>query len=115
MTTIEPESRAEHSRSPWPALALLAIAVGTWLGFQTVQLLRERGVLQTARAAQEPTIEQAQKLRAQLDSIAKKTLELAQQGNSSAALIVEELARRGVTINPSSSTPPAGSAPASSK
>jgi hypothetical protein len=115
MTTIEPESRAEHSRSLWPALALLAITVGAWLGLQTVELFRERGVLQTARAAQEPTIEPAQKLRAQLDSIPRKTLELAQQGNSSAALIVEELARRGVTINPSSSTPLAGPAPSSSK
>jgi hypothetical protein len=74
--------------------------------------VRERNALQTAKAAQEPTIEQAQKLRAQLDVISKKTLELAQQGNTGAAFIVEELARRGVTINPSPPTAPADPAPA---
>jgi hypothetical protein len=115
MTMEDPESRDGRSRDPWPAVALLTLAVVAWFGFQTVQLSRERGALQTVRAAQAPTIEQAQKLRGQLDAIAKKTLELAQQGNAGAALIVEELARRGVTINPSSPAGSTGSAPAPSK
>lgn len=114
MTGGDPAGRSERPRvDPWPAIALLTVAVVAWLAFQTVQLARERGTLQTVKATQEPTIEQAQKLRAQLDAIAKKTLELAQQGNSGAALIVEELARRGVTINPNQ--PAATPAPAPSK
>ena len=58
------------------------------------------------RARQEAPIQQAGKVRAQLDSIAKRTLELAQQGDAGAATIVEELARRGVTINPSAPVTP---------
>jgi hypothetical protein len=77
-----------------------------WFAFQTYQLVREQGVLQSVRVAQEPTIEQAKKLRAQLEIISKKLLELAQQGNPGAAQIVEELARRGVTINPNSPAAP---------
>ena len=111
MTDLEPESRPERSRDPWPAVALITITVVAWLAFQTVQFVREREALHTVKTAQEPTLEQAQKLRAQLDSIARSTLKLAEQGNSGAALIIEDLARRGVTIVPSPSTTPAAPAP----
>jgi type II secretory pathway pseudopilin PulG len=107
MSADEPGSLPEQARSdPWTAVALLAIAVVAWLSFQTVQQIRERSALQTVRTAQEAALERAQKIRAQFDTITKKTLELAQQGNAGAALIVDELARRGVTITPSSSAGP---------
>jgi hypothetical protein len=110
MNSAESGSQQERS-SPWLAVALVTIALVAWFAFQTFQLVRERGVLQSVRAAQEPTIGQAQKLRAQLEAISQKTLELAQQGNSGAKQIVEELARRGVTINPNPPTAPEGPAP----
>ena len=107
MSGDEPGSLPEQARSdPWTAVALLTIAVVAWLSFQTVQQIRERSALQNVRTAQEAALERAQKIRAQFDTITKKTLELAQQGNAGAALIVEELARRGVTITPSSSAGP---------
>ena len=114
MSADEPGSLPEQARSdPWTAVALLTIAVVAWLSFQTVQQVRERTALQTVRTAQEAPIERAQKIRAQFETIAKKTLELAQQGNAGAALIMEELTRRGVTISPTS---PLGSpSPAPSK
>ena len=107
MSADEPGSLPEQARSdPWTAVALLTIAVVAWLSFQTVQQIRERTTLQNVRTAQEAALERAQKIRAQFDTITKKTLELAQQGNAGAALIVDELARRGVTITPSSSAGP---------
>jgi hypothetical protein len=107
MSADEPGSLTEQARSdPWTAVALLTIAVVAWLSFQTVQQIRERTALQNVRTAQETALERAQKIRAQFDTITKKTLELAQQGNAGAALIVDELARRGVTITPSSSAGP---------
>jgi hypothetical protein len=107
MSADEPGSLPEQARSdPWTAVALLTIAVVAWLSFQTVQQIRERTALQNVRTAQEAAIERAQRIRAQFDTITKKTLELAQQGNAGAALIVDELARRGVTITPSSSAGP---------
>ena len=108
----ETESQQDHA-SPWLAVTFVTVAMLGWFAFQTFNLVRERSALQSVRAAQEPTIERAQKLRAQLDAISKKTLELAQQGNAGAALIVEQLAKRGVTINPNPPTAP--EAPASSK
>lgn len=112
MNSDEPESRPDRP-SPWLAVTFVTLAVVAWFAFQTYQLGRERSSLQAVKAAQEPTIEQAQKLRAQLDAISRKTLELAQRGNAGAAMIVEQLARRGVTINPNST--PSPGAPAVSK
>ena len=95
----------EGGRSYFIPLLLVAVALLIWTGFQTTQLLRERKYLKAVLTEQSPTVEQSQKLRAQLDSIAKGTLQLADQGNSNAKIIVEELRRRGVTINPNN--PPA--------
>ena len=110
MSSLEPGSRQER-RSPWLAVTLVTVAMVAWFAFQTYQLVRERSALESVKAAQEPTIAQAQKLRAQLDTISQKTLELAQQGNPGAALIVEQLARRGVTIKPNPTGPPAPGSP----
>ena len=52
-------------------------------------------------------MQNAVKLRAQLDGIAGDTQRLADAGNANAQAIVNELRRRGVTINPDS--PSAGS------
>lgn len=95
----------EGGRSYFIPLLLIAIALVIWTGFQTTQLLRERKYLRAVLAEQSTTVDQSQKLRAQLDSIAKATLQLADQGNSNAKIIVQELRKRGVTINPSN--PPA--------
>jgi hypothetical protein len=89
-----------------PTVALLTIALLASAGFQTFQLVRERSVLLRVKAGQEAPLQQAMKVRAQLDSIAKRTLELAQQGNAGAATLLEELAKRGVTINPSAPAAP---------
>jgi hypothetical protein len=93
----------EGGRSYFIPLFLIAIALVIWTGFQTTQLWKERKYLKTVLDNQNPTVEQAQKLRAQLDSVAKGTLQLANQGNSNAKIIVEELRKKGITINPGES------------
>ena len=94
--------------SPWPLLAMLVAACLCWFGFQGWQLQREYGNLLEIRARSEAPLEQARKRRAQLESIMARTYELAQKGNPRATLILQELARRGVSINPA----PTGPAPA---
>jgi len=44
-------------------------------------------------------VEQAQKVRQTLDRLASETQRLADGGNANARLVVEELRKRGVTIN----------------
>ena len=82
-------------------LLLLALAVVGWLAFQSTQLLRERDQLSAIESSLQPQEQNAAKLRASLDAVATATAKLAAAGNANARVIVDELRRRGVTINPS--------------
>ena len=79
-------------------LGLLVLGFVLMVGFQTVQLIRERSNLFEIQLAQEPTIQEGAKLRQQLDSLAKKTAALADAGNAGAKAVVEEMRRQGITI-----------------
>jgi Icc-related predicted phosphoesterase len=92
-------------------LFLFGAGLVLWTGFQTTMLITEKRNLETVKTNQENTIQQALKLRTQLDSIAAKTQILAEKGNTGAKTIVDELKKRGVTINPNAS-PTAPAAPA---
>jgi hypothetical protein len=79
-------------------LGLLVLGFVLMVGFQTLQLIRERSNLFEIQLAQEPTIQEGAKLRQQLDSLAKKTAALAEAGNAGAKAVVEEMRRQGITI-----------------
>ena len=87
------------SRSLVLPLVLVIVAVLLMLGFQTMTLWQEQDALTVCYAKQEPALQQSQQMRAQLDSIARKTADLADQGNANAALLVKTLQQRGITIN----------------
>ena len=87
------------------ALILLLIAVLALVvqnAYQSFQILDDQDRLRTRIAAQEASVQDAQKVRAQLLSIAGQTALLAQQGNNNARLLVERLEAQGVTITPPS-------------
>ena len=96
-------------RSAFLSLLLAGLALLGWLAFQAQQLYMERQLLQTAYASQQQTVDNAGKLRASLDVLAADTQRLADSGNPNARALVDELKKRGVTIN-SASTPPASAA-----
>jgi uncharacterized protein HemX len=89
----------------WPLL-IFGVAMASWSGFQAYQLVQENEALKKLHANQETLVQNSAKLRAQLDGIASDTQRLADSGNANARVIVNELRRRGVTINPDTS--PAG-------
>ena len=101
------------SRSVFAPLLLGGLAVLGWLGFQTWQFYVERQALQGAYASQQQTVDSSAKLRASLDTLAADTQRLADSGNPNARTLVDELKKRGVTIN-SANTPPANAASAAS-
>jgi cell division protein FtsB len=90
--------------SAWPAVACLVLAMLIWFGFQTWNLQREYQQLRAIHAGQEGPLEQARRRQAQLESTARKVYALSQQGHAGAALIVQELARRGVNVTPDTGT-----------
>jgi hypothetical protein len=94
--------------STFVPVLLLSLAFSGWLGFQGWQLLNERQQLQQFAAGLEAPVNNANRLRASLDRLALATRQLASEGNPNARLLVDELQRRGVTINPERAavTPP---------
>jgi hypothetical protein len=106
--SAQPSSHhAAEERSPFVPLLLLALTLTGWLAFQTVQLQREKSSLDTAYASQDKNVQESKKLRDALDTLARDTALLADKGNPSARLLVDELRKRGVTINPTASPPAA--------
>jgi hypothetical protein len=94
---------------PFAPLLLGGVALAAWFGVQTWLLLEERANLRTTHASQQQTVENAAKLRQSLDAIAADTQRLANAGNPNATLLVDELRRRGITINPDAApAPPPG-------
>ena len=96
----------ERAGSTAGTLALLSLALVLWFGFQALQAWNEREALQAARASQEDTVPAAIRLRGQLDAVARETRKLADAGNANARLLVDELQRRGVTIDPNAPAAP---------
>lgn len=88
-----------------PAL-LIALAVVAWFGFQTVHLVLEWRQLGLAQSTLQPQEQNAIKLRASLDAVATSTAKLAADGNGNARVVVDELRKRGVTINQPAPKPP---------
>lgn len=66
----------------------------------TYQLARESQQLTQLHAGQDAQVEAAGKVRASLDTVAAATARLADSGNVNARILVAELRRRGITINP---------------
>jgi hypothetical protein len=92
-------SSESKSYSPFWPLLLGTLAMLGWLGFQTQQLFNERQALQLGYASQQQTVDNAGKLRASLDALAADTQRMADGGNPNAKLLVDELRKRGITIN----------------
>ena len=78
-------------------LGLAAFAL--FLLFQTSQILREHSLLSTAYQSQETPLQESNKVRQQLETIAQKTSDLASKGNANAQAIINELARQGIKID----------------
>ncbi len=87
-------------RGAFVPLLLGGLALLLWFVLQAWLLLDEEANLRAAHASQQQTVERAGKLRQSLDAIAADTQRLADAGNPNARLLVEELRKRGVTINP---------------
>ncbi len=79
---------------------LLGVAVAGWLGFTTVQLVREGGNLSAADARQGPAVQEGDRVRQQLEGLLSGATELANGGNGSAKAALAVLQKQGVSYSP---------------
>ena len=79
---------------------LVVVALFVLMAFETGQAIHDRGGLSDLRRSQEPTVQEAIKVRQQLDSLARKTAQLAADGDEGAKSVVDQMKRQGVSLNP---------------
>jgi hypothetical protein len=94
---IDEAARVEPPRRDGSGLALTLalISLLLWFGFQSFQMVQERGSLSLVRASQEGAIQESEKIRAQFQSLLGKLSDLASKGHPGAKMILDELQNRG--------------------
>jgi hypothetical protein len=84
----------------WLPVLLVVVAFFVLMAFQTGQAIHDSGALADLRRSQEPTVQEAIKLRQQLETLAGRTAQLAAEGNEGAKTVVDQMKRQGVSLNP---------------
>jgi uncharacterized protein YggE len=85
-------------------VALLAVAFLAAIGFQTLELMRDRNTLSGVYAGQEAAVEQTLRLRNSVDAFAGDTAKLAQAGDPQAKQVVDALRSQNISIRPPAAT-----------
>jgi hypothetical protein len=79
---------------------LVVVSLFVFMAFETGQTIHDRSALAELRRAQEPAVQEAIKLRQQLETLAGKTAQLAAEGDEGAKEVVEQMKQQGVTLAP---------------
>jgi hypothetical protein len=81
-------------------LMLVALAVFLWLGFQTVELVRDSESLAAIHQNQEQPLQETARLRDAANSLGADVATLAQQGDAGAKQVVAEMANQNIKLKP---------------
>ena len=84
---------------PLPVI-LVVLSLFVLMAFEMGQAVFDRGTLAELKRSQEPTVQEALKLRRQLETLAGQTAQLASEGDEAAKKVVEQMKRQGITLSP---------------
>jgi hypothetical protein len=84
----------------WLPVILVVLSLFVLLAFETFEAIHDRSALADLRRSQEPTVQEAVKLRQQLELLAGKTAQLAADGDEGAKTVVDQMKKQGVNLNP---------------
>jgi uncharacterized ParB-like nuclease family protein len=79
---------------------LVVVSLFVFMAFETGQAIHDRIALSELRRSQEPTVQEAIKIRQQLETLAGKTAQLAGEGDEGAKAVIDEMQRQGVKLAP---------------
>ena len=82
----------------WPPVSLIVVSFFVLLAFETGYAIHDRQALAQQRQSQEPVVQEAVKLRQQLETLASKTGQLAGEGDEGAKAVVEQMKQQGINI-----------------
>jgi hypothetical protein len=95
---LGPNGGRDWDGLPLP-LVLVVLSFFVLMAFETGQAIHDRGALADLKRGQEPSVQQAIKLRQQLQTLAGKTAELGANGDAGAKSVVDQMRRQGVTLS----------------
>jgi hypothetical protein len=81
-------------------VVLLVASFFVLMAFETGYAVHDRGALAEQQRLQEPTVQEAIKLRQKLEALAGKTAQLAADGDDGAKAVVDQMRRQGVNLSP---------------
>jgi hypothetical protein len=84
----------------WLPILLIAATFFVLMAFETGYALHDRGALAEQKRLQEPTVQEATRLRQQLETLAGKTAQLAAEGNEGAKAVIDQMKRQGIMLTP---------------
>jgi hypothetical protein len=79
---------------------LIVVTLFVFMAFETGQAIHDRIALSELRHSQEAAVQEAIKVRQQLETLAGKTAQLAGEGDAGAKAVVDEMKREGVALAP---------------
>jgi len=82
---------------PLPVV-FVVVSLFVLMAFETGQAIHDRSALEELRHSQQATVQEAVKLRQQLQTLASKTAELAAAGDSGAKTVVDQMKRQHITL-----------------
>ncbi len=84
----------------WLPIALVVVSFFVLMAFETGYAIHDREGLADQKQSQETTVQEAMKLRQQLEALAGKTAQLAADGDEGAKAVIDQMKRQGVVLNP---------------
>ena len=84
----------------WLPVLLVVVSFFILMAFETGYAIYDRGALADQKRSQEPVVQEAFKLRQQLETLASKTAKLAADGDEGAKAVVEQMKRQGIALTP---------------
>ena len=82
----------------WLPVILVIASFFVLIAFETGYAIHDREALADQRRSQEPIVQEGIKLRQQLEALARKTAQLAADGDEGAKNVVDQMKRQGVTL-----------------
>jgi hypothetical protein len=96
--TLRPGGNARTPEGLTLPLILVVVSLFVLMAFETGQAIHDHSALAALLQAQQPSVEQAAKLRQQLQTLAGKTAEMAAAGDPGAKSVVDQMKAQGVTL-----------------
>jgi hypothetical protein len=83
----------------WLPVVVIVVSFFVLISFETGYAIHDREALAEQKRLQEPTVQEAIRLRQQLEALAGKTAQLAAEGDEGAKAVFEQMKRQGVTLS----------------